>query len=288
MKKLLLLLTISSIALLQLPAQSVNTNFAWTTISSASTSISPNFPGCLPSTRCTLQTGLPHQLNNNGNNAPISNGHPMTSPLIPYPTTVMPLTFNVRLTFSWPVHNVRLLVRDLDDDQPNNMGPEETLSGFLVNGISTAPTSTAPVQGSYSSSLSTIIPTAANTNGWINFSMNNISSIEFTYTRYTTNYALLLDSLIFDCGKQIGMDEYGTLGGISAFPNPAAEVLTLENKETDNLTWELTDLSGKTVRNGALIKGQTPVDVSEIAAGLYLLQCSGTEGTWRKKVLITR
>lgn len=288
MKKRLLLLTTSTVILLQLSAQSVNTNFAWTTTSSASTSISPNFPGCLPSTRCTLQTGLPHQLNNNGNNGPISNGHPITSPLIPHPTTVMPLTFNVRLTFSWPVHNVRLLVRDLDDDQPNNMGPEETLSAFLVNGISSAPTSIMAVQGSYNSSLSTIIPTAANTNGWINFNMNNISSIEFTYTRYTTNYALLLDSLIFDCGKQIGMDEYGTLGGISAFPNPAADVLTLENKETDNLTWELTDLSGKTVRSGALIKGQPPVDVSEIAAGIYLLQCSGAEGTWRKKVLITR
>lgn len=287
MKKLLLLLTGSSITLLQVAAQTVNTAFAWTTPNTSAISISPNFQGCLPATRCTLQTGLPHQLNNNGNNAPISNGHPMTSPLVPYPTTVLPLSFNVRLTFSWPVHNVRLLVRDLDDDQQINMGPEETLSGFLVNGISSAPTSTAAVQGSYSSSLSTIIPTAANTNGWINFNMSNISSIEFIYTRYTINYALLLDSLIFDCGKQIGMDETGTLGGISAFPNPAADIITIESSEAADLNWALADLTGKTVRNGALLKGQTQVDVSEIAAGLYLLQCSGAAGSWRKKVLIT-
>jgi hypothetical protein len=70
------------------------------------------------------------------------------------------------------------------------------------------------------------------------------------------------------------------------FTNPVKDYITLENLNTDfqNQPYSITDMLGKTVRQG-LLNGEL-LSVTGLNHGLYFLQLNGREGKWQEKFLI--
>lgn len=60
----------------------------------------------------------------------------------------------------------------------------------------------------------------------------------------------------------------------SAYPNPTNDVLTLsiENHNTDNLSYQLFDISGKVIGNSKLTGSHTSIDMTSHESALYFLK----------------
>ena len=58
-----------------------------------------------------------------------------------------------------------------------------------------------------------------------------------------------------------------------AFPNPTTDILLLsvENYDTNSLSFQLFDVNGKSIKSGNLKGNQTAIDMSQTANGVYLL-----------------
>ncbi len=76
--------------------------------------------------------------------------------------------------------------------------------------------------------------------------------------------------------------------GFSLYPNPASDQLTLvQQGNFEPRTLELQTLTGRTVQTGKLQgKGRHTVDVSDVSAGVYLLQVRSDEAVRKKKVVV--
>ncbi|MBL0309182.1 MAG: T9SS type A sorting domain-containing protein [Bacteroidetes bacterium] len=63
---------------------------------------------------------------------------------------------------------------------------------------------------------------------------------------------------------------------LSVYPNPTTNLLTLkvENNETQNLSYRLTDLKGQVLGNRSVEESETNIPVSQFAAGIYFLTVS--------------
>lgn len=63
---------------------------------------------------------------------------------------------------------------------------------------------------------------------------------------------------------------------IKAYPNPASEMIHLVSESNDPLQYRLTDISGRKVLAGKMMKNAS-INISEQVPGLYLLHISGDE-----------
>jgi len=251
-----------------------NGDFSWATQDSEFVSMN-NFTLCegLP-TVMTLTTSLPHRRNINPQGNPLSNGHPSTSVLIPYPNMVMPLMVTVTLTFSQPVANLRLLIRDLDDDTPSP-GPEETLSNFRINGTPTMASNIIATSGSYQVLGMVTNPLAANCNGWFTWPLNNISSLSFDYDRDIMNYAILLDSIQFECNESfVAIEEPENAGfDLVVSPSPVSSALTIKVRNEDKNAGEvwISNFFGQCLAKVSMNSAEMSLDVSQLPSGLYFI-----------------
>ncbi|MFN8395802.1 MAG: T9SS type A sorting domain-containing protein [Bacteroidia bacterium] len=241
----------------------------------------------------TLTTSLEHSRNWNGS-GPISVGHPSGSALVPWPTLGLPLSMVTTLSFSAPVSNLRVLIRDLDDDVPA-AGPEETFSDFRINGLPRMPDAIQATQGAYSVSGNVVTPLAANCNGWFVWNGPGIQSMSWTYERDNDHYAFLLDSLEFACDNSTGVAEAVGEKGFEIFPNPAADVVNLIGYEiqhlgTGPLNLEVINAEGKVVMqtqplHAEVARGYT-LKVNRLAAGVYMVRLSGDNGSYSRRLVV--
>jgi len=73
--------------------------------------------------------------------------------------------------------------------------------------------------------------------------------------------------------------------GILIFPNPTANVLTIQAEHLPGLLhYHLYNLQGQLLQNGNFI-GKTILYLSDLASGMYLLQLQDEEKTWVAKVI---
>jgi hypothetical protein len=273
MKKVLFtLLCLLSVSVLSAQMVSQYWSFDWASTTSVNTSTTVLANTCYGGDlTVTLTTDLPHQMNNNGSGSPLSYAHPVTSVLVPYPTMVTPLNFRTTITFSTPIRNPGILLRDLDDDS-YMAGPEEHLLDFEVNGVPSFPSSVTPTFGSYSLGGGTVTPLAEGCIGWLRFG-GTVSSISFLYTRPITNYAFLLDSLVFDCRCQTR-----TLG---ADPSPLVTSLDgsiiIQETGCGQSKLELVDISGKVVLTRDAVDKGSEIPTQGLSEGIYLarFECDG-------------
>ena len=103
------------------------------------------------------------------------------------------------------------------------------------------------------------------------------------YTVTVSNESGCSASQNFTIADVSGTEEYGT-ASLSVFPNPAENLLTVSADEPV-LQLRITDLSGKTIRNATVNASQTSVDVSDLAAGTYLLHVQTASYTWVRKIV---
>lgn len=240
-------------------------------------------------TSMTLTTSLPHHRNINLQGNPLSNGHPTTSVLIPYPNLVMPLMVTVTLTFSQPVANLNLLIRDLDDDAPTP-GPEETLTNFRINGVQTMPNSVTATSGNYQIFGLVIEPLTANCNGWFNWPINGISSLSFDYDRDIMNYALLLDSVKFQCNESFVSISDPTIPSIEVGPSPAATSLTVRMLHQTVAKNELSFFNavGQCVKKVQMNGDRMDLDISQLPNGPYFVSFVTEGKSITKKFIVLR
>jgi hypothetical protein len=285
MKKAALLIAIlSATVLIRAQFTPLYYSFDWASMSPAYSS-SVVLPAICDGTPVvvTLTTDLQHQMNDNGTGTPISATHPATSILVPYPTLVTPLNFRLLFTFSSPVQNVGLLIRDLDDDS-YMPGPEEHLQDFEVNGMPGFPSSIVPVSGSYSAASGIVTPLSEACRGWFHFTGTPITSISFLYTRPIANYAILLDSLKFNCRTRCE----SLTAGFSPVWTGSDEALQIEGSVCPDGSLEIMDLSGRSLVVQQHVESGSRISLPALDAGIYIARYScGSEVTSRK-FLVTR
>jgi hypothetical protein len=62
------------------------------------------------------------------------------------------------------------------------------------------------------------------------------------------------------------------------YPTPANDMLTIDIYQADAATFVLTDVTGNVVKKAVVTKNSAHVDISNLAAGLYIYQLTGNEG----------
>lgn len=73
----------------------------------------------------------------------------------------------------------------------------------------------------------------------------------------------------------LGIDELPEMNlQFLAYPNPTTDFLTLsiKNYSTDNMRYQLFEISGKTLKNNKLTGGRTDIDMTNYESGLYFLK----------------
>lgn len=91
--------------------------------------------------------------------------------------------------------------------------------------------------------------------------------------------------------SQSALTESGVVSGqFVVYPNPTTGVIVLETRElTDDAILLITDVAGKVVRTKTIPKGALPIttiDLSGIAKGIYIVQVSMKEVTYRTKIVV--
>ena len=78
------------------------------------------------------------------------------------------------------------------------------------------------------------------------------------------------------CETVVGLPECGFCSGISVYPNPFAEKLTLHLPSLiDGLELQLIDAKGRLVRRMTVKAQVTEISLSELASGVYLMRLLG-------------
>lgn len=72
----------------------------------------------------------------------------------------------------------------------------------------------------------------------------------------------------------LGIDDFAPNYSVTIYPNPSSEILTIEAKEFEEVSFSLFDAQGKLVLKSNLIDQITPVNVGQLAPGNYSLQLS--------------
>jgi len=68
-----------------------------------------------------------------------------------------------------------------------------------------------------------------------------------------------------------GIEDYGELYGINAFPNPVKDHLQIELPDEQNYEISLFDLSGKDLKNIFIEQSEYQLQMSHLPSGMYLL-----------------
>lgn len=285
MKKVLLLIAFLSVTgLVRAQFTPLYYSFDWASMTPAYSSsiVLPATCDGSPVT-VTLTTDLQHQMNDDGTGSPLSATHPASSILVPYPTLVTPLDFRLHFTFSSPVQNVGLLIRDLDDDGYMS-GPEEHLQDFEVNGMPSFPSSIVPVFGSYSASGGVVTPLAEACRGWFNFTGTPITSISFLYTRPIVNYAILLDSLKFNCRTRCE----SLAASFSAVWLGTDQSLLVTSSDCRDGSMEILDLTGRRILMRDGVESGSMISLPALDAGIYIARHTCGKETVSHKFLVTK
>lgn len=186
-------------------SQVVETGVSWVSTSVVSNQTSPNFNSPCGPINYTISTDVNFTQLNNG--APYNNN----CILFPSSNALNGTSVDLNFTFNQPVQNLRIRIIDLDENVNNISAVEEYLTNFNVMpnsitnlGMGIPPcfltaTDVTPNDGNNLNANN-------NASCWLNWS-TTLSSVNFTYFRPGPGYALIVDSIYFECvGCNMTMD----------------------------------------------------------------------------------
>lgn len=73
---------------------------------------------------------------------------------------------------------------------------------------------------------------------------------------------------------------------VSIFPNPTDDVINVKTSVFEGVYYLFYDINGKLLKEGNLTSGKTPIDVSQFAAGSYILTLNNKSENLKKFKLI--
>lgn len=177
--------------------QTVNSGFSWLSTSPTTTVSSPSYTaGSCSNINYTITTSEALR--------GVSNGAPYNNNCLIFPSNIniTPLFVDMTITFNQPINNLKIRFIDLDENVSGFTQPEESISQ-----INPAPSSVTPLGGNInplylsSGSVTPFNNNPSNNNdasGWVNWT-GNLTSVSFRYNRPGELYALIIDSIYFDC-----------------------------------------------------------------------------------------
>lgn len=125
--------------------------------------------------------------------------------------------------------------------------------------------------------------------GWILLHTGNLTSGEHLMT-YIKESDLHCDSdernLLFRVESAAGLPEWGL--DVRCYPNPVTDNLHVTCSSSEELTFTVTDMTGRPVRDFMLSDSSTDVDVSDLAPGAYMLRLTAREGMSKTIKLIKK
>lgn len=83
----------------------------------------------------------------------------------------------------------------------------------------------------------------------------------------------VLKNVIRDQAIDVSVNELGDQPGISIYPNPATDLITVvSNANLSGSSYTITDLLGKSVLSGKLVPESSKISISSLPVGMYLLK----------------
>lgn len=80
-----------------------------------------------------------------------------------------------------------------------------------------------------------------------------------------------------DCSLFVGLTEASNPVALSVYPNPATDLLSIRVGNATAISYNVLDLSGRSILNGNLSQLST-IDISSLSAGSYLIQVTTEQG----------
>lgn len=122
---------------------------------------------------------------------------------------------------------------------------------------------------------------------------NTIPNAEVTHTYAGHQIYNLCLRAYSTCGNKdtcilvstVAIEEQMQLSGVSLYPNPASNTITLENNTGQLLAYRLYDLYGKLITQGQSTQSQQQIDVQQLPTGSYLIRCQLADGTAASKMM---
>ena len=68
-------------------------------------------------------------------------------------------------------------------------------------------------------------------------------------------------------------------GEIKLYPNPANDIITIENNGSQDLELELYDLSGRVLLKMNVVTGKQTIETKDILSGTYIYRLVNSEGS---------
>lgn len=110
---------------------------------------------------------------------------------------------------------------------------------------------------------------ATGTGGAQSYTVGQIDYINSSSSSGNTNQGVQQPFEFYNNSASI---EESTLLGINLYPNPTNEFIVISlNSIPEQLTYKLTDISGRLIAKGAILSTETTIDVRDLSAGTYHL-----------------
>lgn len=84
----------------------------------------------------------------------------------------------------------------------------------------------------------------------------------------------------------LSLDKVVAENSFSVYPNPASNVVNIKsstNSSIENIS--IVDLNGRTVKNNAVSGNEVQVNISDLSAGVYMMNISSDQGSVTKKIV---
>ena len=100
---------------------------------------------------------------------------------------------------------------------------------------------------------------------------------------FVQNYATKEIMQSFHNVQQLGNETF-TVSKIKVYPNPSNGLITIDTATAVNVT--VTDLLGKVVYNAKDVNNQSPLNLSHLQKGMYLVKMANTDGEQTEKIIL--
>ena len=252
-----------------LKGQTIQSGMSWLATNSVTTVTSPNYPTAnCGNINYSINCSKPFKRSNNG--APYNNNCLIFPSDISITNTFLTMT----ITFNQPVNNLKIRFIDLDENVSGFNQPEESISQ-----INPPPSSVTPLNLSVNpfflvGGIVTPFDNVSTNNnndasGWVNWN-GTLSSVSFRYNRPGSAYALIIDSIYFDC--PISCSLVADAGSNLTICDGNTETLDATHPNAVSYLWST---------------GATTSTISTADAGTYWVQISNGSCTDADTVIVT-
>ena len=116
-----------------------------------------------------------------------------------------------------------------------------------------------------------IISSGGNANGSNGSSSYSVGQVVYTMVNGSNESIAQGVQQPFEISTVVGLDERTVNLGVSVYPNPTTNYLTLTTESLENLSFQLYDMQGRTLDSGPVSSFSTRINVEQLPTQTYFL-----------------